>query len=299
MEWPSIMTAMVTPFAEDGSLSETAAAVLAEWLVTQGSEGLVVAGTTGESPTLSDSEREQLFAAVRHGAGSAAVWMGTGSNDTREAVRRARQAETWGADGLLVVTPYYNKPPQEGLFRHFAAIAEAVSVPIMIYNVPQRTGVSIEANTIARLARSFSNIRAVKEASGTIDGIQHVLTACPDLYVYSGDDALFYPALTVGAHGVVSVASHVVGPEMARMLAAYKGGRVAEARAEHFRLLPVMRDLFSWPNPIPVKWALNHLGLPAGPVRLPLVYPEDTVSLGRLMANIQAIRLSASDSTAS
>ncbi len=290
MQWPCIITAMVTPFTEDGVLDEARAESLAGWLVANGSEGLVVAGTTGESPTLSRSERERLYYAVRRGAGNAMVLMGTGSNDTHHAVEMSQEAARWGADGVLVVTPYYNKPPQEGLFQHFVKIAENLSAPVMLYNVPGRTGVTLAADTVARIAKACPNVVAVKEATGQIESIERLLEICPGMMVYSGDDALFYPALTLGAHGVVSVAAHVVGPEMAALVQAFRSGDITAARGLHGRLLPIFRDLFSWPNPIPLKWLMNQLNMNVGPVRLPLVYPQDTSTLERLKVNVEDLR---------
>lgn len=298
MQWPTIMTAMVTPFTEEDTIDEVASERLAGWLVRHGSDGLVVAGTTGESPTLSDSEREQLFWAVRRGAPGVPLWMGTGSNDTRTAIRHAREAERWGADGLLIVTPYYNKPPQEGLFRHYVAIASEVNLPIMIYNVPGRTGVSLAPETFGRIHQEAPQVMAIKEASGTLGAIERILTLCPDIKVYAGDDSLWYPAMALGATGVVSVAAHVIGPQMQQLLDRFRAHDVWGAARWHLRLLPIMQNLFSWPNPIPVKWVLTRLGLPVGPVRLPLVYPEDTRLLDQLLSQIQALYQEAPDTLA-
>lgn len=289
MSLPCIITAMVTPFTPDGELDQGCAEDLARWLVLTGSEGIVVAGTTGESPTLSLEERERLYYAVRKGAGSIPIFMGTGSNDTRHTVELSKRAEAWGADGLLIVTPYYNKPPQEGLVRHFVQVAEAVSLPIILYNVPGRTGSSVEPGTVAQIAQRCPNVVAVKEASGHLGVMSGLHQECPDVVVLAGDDALFYPALGLGAHGVVSVAAHVVGPEMVQLLKAYTAGHIAEAREWHFKLEPIFRDLFSWPNPIPVKWVLNRLNIAVGPVRDPLVYPSNTQSLERLHHQVELI----------
>ncbi len=300
MHWPCIITAMVTPFTEQGDLDEQRAEELARWLVHHGSEGLVVAGTTGESPTLSDSERERLYHAVRRGSGSASIFMGTGSNDTRHSALMSRRAEEWGADGVIVVTPYYNKPPQEGLYRHFVHVAESVTIPVMLYNVPGRTGVNLDAETVARIAQSCPNVAAIKEASGHLTTLDTLHQTCPNLYIYAGDDALFYPGLTVGAHGVVSVAAHVVGEEMASLAEGFRNGNLAEALRLHHRLLPIFRDLFTWPNPIPVKWLMNQLGQTVGPVRPPLVYPQDVTRLESLrdrLATIQQLRVRSSSSS--
>ena len=294
---PGIITAMVTPFTDRGELDPTGAESLARWLVKHGSDALLVAGTTGEAPTLSNEERERLFYAVRRGAGTAPIYMGTGSNDTRHAVQLSLQAEAWGADGLLVVTPYYNRPTQEGLFRHFTEIAGRLSIPVMLYNVPGRTGCNLEAHTVARIAKECRNVIAVKEAAGRLDSVEALCQECPELRIYTGDDALYYPALTVGACGVVSVASHVVGLEMAALASALARGDVIEARALHFLLEPIFRGLFIWPNPTAIKWLLNHLGIPVGPLRLPLLYPEDTHAMELIRMRVEEIWRQRADSS--
>lgn len=289
MHWPVILTAMVTPFAVDESLDEGRVKELATWLVSHGSGGLVVAGTTGEAPTLTADERRRLLLAARAGAGAVPIWMGCGTYSTADTIAKAREAEEWGADGVLLVTPYYNRPPQEGLYQHFVRVASVVSCPIMIYNVPSRTGVSISPDTLARIAAACPNVQAVKEASGTLEAIQAVQVACPGLKVYTGDDALFYPSLKVGAQGVVSVAAHLLGPLMAAIAHAYQAGREHDAEVLNQIFLPVARELFTWPNPIPVKWALNHLGLAVGPLRLPLVYPPNPDAFAHLAELVKAL----------
>ncbi len=291
MSLPGIITAMVTPFTPDGSLDDARAEALARWLVSTGSEGLVVAGTTGESPTLSEQERERLYHAVRRGAGQVPIFMGTGTNDTRRTVQLSQEAASWGADGLLIVTPYYNKPPQEGLIRHFTEVANRVSIPIMLYNVPGRTGCHLEARTVATIAHACPNVVAIKEASGHLDAIRALRAACPEIFVYAGDDALFYPALTLGAHGVVSVATHLAGPEISQLRQAYMAGDSQRAKELHDILEPISRNLFSWPNPIPVKWVLNALGIPVGPVRSPLAYPSDEQALDTLREQVVSLWL--------
>lgn len=289
MSWPGIITAMVTPFTDEGFLDEARVEYLAHWLVENGSEGLVVAGTTGESPTLSDNEREQLFSAVRRAVPATPVYVGTGTNDTRHTMELSQKAESWGADGLLIVTPYYNKPPQEGLFQHFTHVAQSVALPIMIYNVPGRTGCNIEVSTVSRIVDACPNVVAIKEASGRLESLEALGRECPDVGLYTGDDALFYPALTLGARGVVSVAAHVVGPEMGSLVAAFRSGDIADARRLHFKLQPIFRGLFDCPNPIAVKWVLNHLNISVGSLRLPLLYPEDTRNLERLQSLVEDI----------
>lgn len=290
VQWPHIFTAMATPFDRDGNLDAERAQILARWLVNHGSQGLVLAGTTGESPTLANRERARLWEAVRTAVGAdVPVLMGTGSNDTEHARELSREAAQWGVDGVLLVTPYYNKPPQEGLYRHFLRIADDLPVPVMLYNVPGRTGVHLEADTIRRIVADAPNVAAVKEASGVLGNIERLLECCPETTIYSGDDALFYPGLTMGAHGVVSVAAHVVGTEMLRLWEAFAQGDIETARTWHLRLLPVFRGLFRLPNPIPVKWVLNRMGLEVGPVRLPLVYPDDETELEELYTRVRAI----------
>jgi 4-hydroxy-tetrahydrodipicolinate synthase len=216
--------------------------------------------------------------------------MGTGTNNTEQARTMSHEAARWGADGVLLVTPYYNKPPQEGLFRHFVHITHDLPIPAMLYNVPSRTGVNLEARTVRRIVDASPNVIAVKESGGSLSGFEELLRLCPDISIYSGDDALFYPALTLGAYGVVSVAAHVVGPELQDMIRAYLSGNIAHAQKLHLTLLPLMHDLFAWPNPIPVKWLLHAIGESAGPVRLPLVFPEETAALERLHRTFLSIR---------
>ncbi|MCY0898153.1 MAG: 4-hydroxy-tetrahydrodipicolinate synthase [Firmicutes bacterium] len=289
MLWPRIMTAMVTPFTDNQELDERRAENLAAWLVRHGSGGLVIAGTTGESPTLTEYEREILYHAARRGAGDVPIFVGTGSNDTRHAVAMAKAAERWGADGLLVVTPYYNKPSADGLLAHYRAIADSVQLPIMVYNVPGRTGVNMDPRTVQRLNQACPNVQAIKEAGGQLETIERLLEDCPSMFIYSGDDLLFYPSLAVGAYGVVSVASHIVGEEMATMCQAFLEGHIDRARELHRLLRPVFRDLFAWPNPIPLKWIMNALGISVGPLRLPLVFPENTEALDRLYQYITQV----------
>lgn len=286
MQWPTIFTAMITPFDEHGEVDEERAGFLSHWLVEHGTGGIILAGTTGESPSLSIGERHRLFRAVRAAVGDAVpVWMGTGSNDTRHSMEMSRQAEKWGVDGILLVCPYYNKPPQEGLFRHFEAIAASVSVPVMLYNVPSRTGVNLEPETAVRVMAACPNVLAVKEAGGSLEQLETLVRLCPpDVRVYAGDDAYFYAALARGGQGVVSVAAHLAGPQMAAMEGAFRNGDIEQAEAIHHRLTPLFRELFRLSNPIPLKWALNHLGFRVGPVRLPLVIPEDTTVFAELAA---------------
>ena len=267
-----LLTAMVTPMKPDGAVDYKRAAELAKHLVAAGSEGLVVSGTTGESPTLSHEEKLRLFETVVDAVGGqVSVIAGTGSNNTAESIRFSREAARTGVHGLLLVTPYYNKPPQEGLYRHFRAVAEAVDLPCILYNVPSRTSVNMLPATTLRLARDVPNIVGIKECAD-VGQLADILSGAPEGFrVWSGDDANLLPYLTVGAYGIISVASHVVGPQMRELIDAFLAGDTARAAAWHRRLLPVFRGLFAVTNPILVKAALRLTGFPVGPVRLPLV----------------------------
>lgn len=280
LNWGQVITAMATPFTSAGEVDFSRAGWLAERLVENGSDGLVVAGTTGESPTLSKEEKLRLFATVvERVGGRAAVIAGTGGNNTAESVALTQAAEKTGVDGILLVNPYYNKPSQEGLYQHFATVARSTSLPVMLYNIPGRTAVNCLPETIAQLASDVANIVAVKEASGDLAQIAEVRRRAPsDFAVYSGDDALTLPVLAVGGVGVVSVASHLVGREIAEMIGHFAAGRVKEAQALHLKLLPLFKALFILPNPVPLKAALAAIGWPVGGVRLPLVEagPKET-----------------------
>ncbi|MCP9799214.1 4-hydroxy-tetrahydrodipicolinate synthase [Synechococcus sp. RedBA-s] len=286
-----MLTAMVTPFSPDGAVDLDLAARLAGHLVDHGSDGLVLCGTTGESPTLSWQEQHELFEAVKGAvAGRALVLAGTGSNCTAEAIEAIGRADGEGADGALVVVPYYNKPPQQGLEAHFRAIAQAApGLPVMLYNIPGRTGCSLEPATTARLL-DLANVVSYKAASGSTDEVSQLRLLCGDrLAIYSGDDALTLPMLAVGAVGVVSVASHLVGREIQRMISAFLAGELAAALALHERLLPLCRALFATTNPIPVKAALELEGWPVGAPRLPLVSADSDVR-ARLTSALAALR---------
>jgi len=274
-----ILTAMVTPFTAEGEVSYSTAEALASHLVTHGSDALVVCGTTGESPTLTWDEEYQLFKAVQQAvAGKAMVIAGTGSNSTHEAIEATRKAAALGLDGSLQVVPYYNKPPQEGLYRHFCAIAQAVpDLPLMLYNIPGRTGCNLAVDTVARLAE-IPNIVAIKEASGSLDHVSQIRRSTPDAFtLYSGDDSLTLPLLAVGGSGVVSVASHLVGEQLQQMVQAFTAGQIRVATQIHLQLLPLFRVLFSTTNPIPVKAALAMQGWQVGSVRSPLSPPTKEI----------------------
>ncbi|TNY34829.1 4-hydroxy-tetrahydrodipicolinate synthase [Thermomonospora catenispora] len=267
-----MLTAMVTPFAADGSVDYDGAARLAAYLVDeQRNDGLVVSGTTGESPTTSDEEKDRLLRAVIEAVGDRAVVVaGVGTNDTAHTVELARAAERAGAHGLLVVTPYYNKPPQEGLLAHFRTVADATDLPVMLYDIPGRTGTPIHTETLLRLAE-HPRITAVKDAKGDLFAASTVMTAT-DLVFYSGDDNLNLPWLSVGAAGFVSVIGHVVGADLHEMIEAHRAGEVDRALAIHRRLLPVVTAIMTrTQGAIAVKAALNLLGRPGGTVRPPLV----------------------------
>lgn len=267
-----VLTAMVTPFSPEGKVDYQVAAELAKRLVENGSDGLVVTGTTGESPTLTTEEKLHLYATVVEAVGGkVSVIAGTGSYSTAESVKLTKEAEQTGIDGVLVVAPYYNKPPQEGLYRHFAAVAKSTRLPVMVYNIPGRTGINIAPDTMVRLAE-IENIAAVKEASGNLAQATELAGRLPEhVAIYSGDDALTLPMLTLGAKGVVSVASHVAGRKMKSMIEAFIRGDVTEATRIHLGLLPLFNVLFLTTNPIMVKAAVNLLGFRVGGVRLPLV----------------------------
>lgn len=276
MNFGKIITAMVTPFDQNGEVDFNATEKLVNYLIENGTECLVVAGTTGESPTLSFDEKIELFKfVVKVVDGRVPIIAGTGSNNTRASIHLTREAENVGVDGFLLVVPYYNKPSQEGMYQHFKAIAEATSLPIMLYNIPGRSVVNMSVETVIRLSQ-IKNIVAIKEASGDLDAMAQIISKTPnDFSVYSGDDGLTLPLLAIGGTGVVSVASHIVGREMQDMITSYFNGDVTRAASIHRTLLPVMKALFTSPNPTPVKAALNMRGMEVGGVRLPLVPLND------------------------
>ncbi|EFU40069.1 dihydrodipicolinate synthase [Paenibacillus vortex V453] len=280
MDFGRLITAMVTPFDRNGQINWDETARLIEHLIVdQKSDSLVIAGTTGESPTLSETEKLELFSfAVKQAAGRSKIIAGTGSNDTVHSAELTKKAEDCGVDGILLVAPYYNKPNQEGLYRHFEAIAAATSLPVMLYNVPGRTGISLSTATTLRLAQ-LPNIVATKECA-SIDQVTSIVAGAPDGFiVYSGDDSAALPALSVGAYGIVSVASHIAGAQMKDMIHAYVEGDVKEAAKLHQSLFPLFKGLFECPEPLPnpsaVKFALTERGYQVGDVRLPLVSPSE------------------------
>lgn len=267
-----LLVAMVTPFDDEGQVDYTLAGELAQMLIVQGCDGVIVSGTTGESPTLSDEEKVALFRAVVDAVdGSGTVIAGTGTNDTHVACALSMAAKEAGCDGLLVVNPYYNKPDQAGLQAHFTAVARATDLPVILYNHPGRTGVSIEPDTLAELSR-LPNVVGVKDSSGNLDLVTaYRLAAGPDFVIWSGDDPLTLPYMAIGAHGVISVAAHIATRELKAMLDAWERGDLDEARRLHELTYPLSKALFCAPSPAPTKHALYRLGIDVGGVRLPLV----------------------------
>ncbi len=285
---------MVTPFAADGSVNYAVAERLAAHLVEQGSDGIVVCGTTGESPTLTVEEEWELFRVVKSAIApkNGKVIAGTGSNSTAEAIHATQKAAKIGVDGTLQVVPYYNKPPQAGLYEHFKAIATACpDLPVMLYNIPGRTSCRLEPETIARLAK-IDNIVAVKEASGSLDIASQIRTLTPtDFSLYSGDDSLTLPLLAVGGTGVVSVASHLVGTQLQQMIQAFEGGQPQKACQIHLNLFPLFKILFCSTNPIPIKAALSLKGWDMGMMRPPLypLSPELEIQLKTVLQEMSLI----------
>ena len=282
-------TALVTPFKDD-EIDEPAFERLIENQIAAGISGIVPVGTTGESPTLSCGERHHVIElAVETARGRCQVIAGTGSNSTRDAIAHTKEAETIGADGALLVAPYYNKPSQEGLFRHFAAIAEATALQLVLYNIPGRCAVDIAADTVVRLAEKYSNIVAIKEASGSVDRVSELVRRAPDGFtVLSGDDSLTLPFLSVGAVGLVSVVSNLFPKEISQFVSLFLEGQAEEARRIHARFYPLFKDLFCEPNPVPVKTALAWRGAMASDVRLPLC-EMTAANAARLRGTIEAL----------
>ncbi len=270
-------TALVTPF-RDGAIDLSAFQQLIEAQIAAGITGIVANGTTGESPTLSHDEREELIRiAVSTAKKRCLVLVGTGSNATQHAMADTKMAEKLGVDGALLVAPYYNKPSQEGLYRHFKAIAEATSLPIMLYNIPGRCGVDIVPETVVRLAKACRNIVSIKEASGSVERVSDLRRRLPESFtILSGDDSLTLPFMAVGAAGVVSVASNLFPSQVCALIRACESGDLKAAEKLHRKLLPLFKDLFIEPNPVPVKTALGWRGTMSGEVRLPLCEMSET-----------------------
>jgi len=287
MELGRLLTAMVTPFDDEGRVNYDQARRLALALLDSGSDGLVVAGTTGEAPTLTNDEKVRLFKAVKEAVdGRGSVIAGTGTYNTAESVELSRDAERAGVDAVLLTTPYYNKPTQEGIFRHFETIDRAVHIPVILYNIPGRTGVNVTAETMLRLAH-VPNVIGVKEASGDLKQIARIIEDAPDYFrVWSGDDEMTLPILSVGGYGIIAVASHLAGTQIREMIDAHFAGDPEKASRLHRRLLPLFSAIMSEGNPTGVKYALNQLGFPVGPFRLPLCDP-DPEPAERIMAEVR------------
>jgi 4-hydroxy-tetrahydrodipicolinate synthase len=286
-----LLTAMATPFDREGQVDFIQAARLARALLDSGSDGLVVAGTTGEAPTLTVKEKWRLFADVKKAVGGrGAVIAGTGTYNTAESIELSREAERIGVDALLLTVPYYNKPSQEGIFRHFEAIARSTALPCILYNVPGRTASDMSADTTLRLSR-IPNIVGIKEASGNLEQIAAIIRgARSDFRVWSGNDEDTLPVLAIGGYGVVSVASHLVGNQIQQMITAFVSRDTEQAAEIHRRLLPLVKSLFLLGNPVPLKYALNQSGFEVGRPRLPLVEPDEATA-ARIREALAAQRL--------
>ncbi|WP_102692612.1 4-hydroxy-tetrahydrodipicolinate synthase [Rummeliibacillus pycnus] len=276
----NIATAMITPFCEDGSIHFKMVSEVIEHLIANGTDAIVVCGTTGESPTLSHDEKVALIRfVVKTVDKRIPVIAGTGSNNTQASMALTKEVEAAGADGVMLVAPYYNKPSQQGMYTHFATIANCTSLPVMLYNIPGRSIVNIQPQTILELSK-IPNIQIVKEASGSLDQMTEILAKAPEgLKVYSGDDGLTLPLLAIGGSGVISVAAHVVGNDMQKMVSLFKEGNHQKAATIHQALLPVIRALFATPSPSTVKYALTKLGIGSEYVRLPIVTLTDQEKL--------------------
>ena len=273
----NVLTAMITPFTDDGHVNFQEALRIAGYLLDNGSDGLIVCGTTGESPNIDDRDKLELFTLIAKEYGHrGTIIANTGSNSTKKSVALTKAASHTGVHGVMTVVPYYNKPNQEGCYLHFKAIAESTDLPVMLYNVPGRTGGRIEPQTVARLAQECRNITSIKEATGDINITQQIRALLPneDFMIYSGDDALTLDVIQNGGAGVISVAAHVVGNEMQEMIGLFKQGKVKEARAIELSLVPILKAMFITTNPIPVKYAMKQLGFSTGPLLLPLCDPS-------------------------
>ncbi len=272
-----VITAMVTPFDKNREIDYNKVEELTKYLINNGSDTLLVAGTTGEGPTLTHEEEIEVLSTVkRANANKAKVIMNAGSNCTMTAIRTAKLAEKEDVDAILSVVPYYNKPSQKGMIEHFSAIAKSTNLPVIIYNIPSRTGVNMQPQTVAQLAKEFDNIVGIKQSCGDMDAITEMKLLCPeDFSIYSGDDSLTLPMLSLGARGVISVASHIFGSELKSMIRNYKTGEFLAALNMHKKLYPAFKKLFMAPNPVPVKAALAHKGIIEDVVRRPLVELSD------------------------
>jgi 4-hydroxy-tetrahydrodipicolinate synthase len=290
MNFGRLMTAMITPFADNGDVDFPRAAELAKNLIAAGNDGLIITGTTGEGPTLTEDEKLELYRVTKRAVGpDHAIVAGAGNYNTAESIHLTREAERCGVDGALLVVPYYNNPPQEGLYQHFKAIAAATSLPCILYNVPPRSPRNLEASTLKRLAE-IDNIVGVKEASGKLEQFNAVIRAVPDGFlVYSGNDSDTHTIMSLGGYGIISVSAHLAAGETRRMVDLLAAGRTAEAARLHAKLLPLVEALFWQPNPMPVKAALNLCGFHVGVPRLPLVdlTPAEKDRLSAVLATCQ------------
>lgn len=273
-----VITAMVTPMGKDGVIDYDKVELLADYLVKSGSDAILVAGTTGESPTLTNEEEIELVSSVKRAAKNRVkIILGAGSNSTASAVEYSKFAQKEEVDAILSVVPYYNKPNQKGLIEHFSAVAESTDLPVIMYNIPSRTGINMLPETAAYLAEKYDNIVALKQSFGDMDKVTELKTLCPkDFAIYSGDDSLTLPMLSLGAQGVISVASHIFGTELKSMIRNFKTGQFLAAKNMHQTLYPVFKKLFMAPNPIPVKAALAHEGLIEEYVRKPLTVLDES-----------------------
>lgn len=273
MEYGRLYTAMVTPMYEDETVNYHQAGVLANYLIENGSDGVVVAGTTGEAPLMTFKEKIELFKVVKEAVGNRGhVIAGTGGNETVEVVEMTREAEEIGCDASMLVVPYYNKPPQELIYKHFKMVAEVSrKIPIILYNIPGRTAVNMLPETTARIVAEFPNINAVKEASGSIDQIMEIKRLLKNkISIFSGDDSMTLPILSIGGQGLISVSSHIIGKELKQMISLFLTGDIKKAREINDEIYPVIKSMFLSTNPIPVKTAMNLLGHKVGPMRMPM-----------------------------
>ncbi len=276
-----LLTAMVTPFDDKGAVDFEQAKKLAHALLDSGSDGVVLSGTTGESPTLTTDEKMRLFSEVKQSIGDKGVVIaGTGTYNTAESIELSQEAEKQGVDGLLLVVPYYNKPPQQGIYQHFKAIAGKTNLPCIVYNIMGRTGVNMTDETTLRLSK-IDNIIGTKEASGDMNQIARIIQTAPDFKVWSGDDNQTFLIMSMGGYGVVSVVSHLVGNQIKHMMGLLLEGDIEGAATEHRRLLPIFLGMFVESNPIPVKYAVNRVGIKVGDPRLPMIPPSD-MAIGQI-----------------
>lgn len=271
-----LITAMATPFDKNGAVDFKRTEELVEHLIKNGSDGIVVHGTTGESPTLTHEEEYELYKAVKKTAnGRASVIAGTGSNSTETTIKSTKRAQEIGCDAALLVVPYYNKPSQEGLYRHFKAVADNSTIPLILYNIPGRTGINMAPETIAKLSQ-IKNFIGVKDAAGDVNQTSTIRMLCrDDFIIWSGDDSLTLPMMSVGGYGVISVVSHIVGKDIKEMIEAFASGNTKKAQELHIKLMPIFKVLFITSNPAPLKYALSLMGMDCGVPRLPLVEPTE------------------------